>query len=149
ACAETLSACAELGFQPVDGDGDFRKLQAAIRDHQANPKGEAFARITFRDDLIGPVPFAESSPVDRLEQIRAAAIPARVPASWLDGLTAASALQRFTSANGVPMEVVIGATTHPGGVDADPFSSEPFGPARPRAVEQFKGDVAFVERVLA
>ena len=147
ACLQKLPACAELGLPPVDEDKDFQLLQAAMRDHQGNLKGDSFATANFIDDKVGPVTLADSSPVARLDGIRRAKVPARVTASWLDGLTAEGALIRFASADEVPMEIVIGATTHPGGLDADPFSTTPFGPARPSAVEQFSGDVAFLKRV--
>jgi uncharacterized protein len=148
-CIEKITACAELGFPTVDGDDDFKLLQAAMQDHQANIKGESFAQVVFRDDKLGPDTLVGSSPIARLEEIRRAAIPARVSASWMDGMTAEGALLRFASADAVPMEIVIGATTHPGGLDADPFSVEPFGPAQPSAQEQFAGDVDFLKRVLS
>jgi putative CocE/NonD family hydrolase len=87
--------------------------------------------------------------VGLLAEIAAARVPARVSASWTDGATAEGALARFLGAPGSPMEVIIGATTHSGGLDTDPFSRQPFGAARPGAAEQFAADVAFVERVLA
>ena len=54
----------------------------------------------------------------------------------MDGVTARGAITRFHMAPDIPMEVVIGATTHPGGLDADPFSVTPFGLADPSAIEQ-------------
>jgi putative CocE/NonD family hydrolase len=84
-----------------------------------------------------------------MDAIRAAKVPARVSASWLDGTTADSALLRYVSAPEVPMEIVIGATTHPGGLDADPFSTTPFEDARPNAAAQFQADVNFAKRVVA
>jgi uncharacterized protein len=49
----------------------------------------------------------------------------------------------------VPMELVIGATTHAGGLDADPFATTPFAPATPLVEEQFAADIAFVDRIFA
>jgi putative CocE/NonD family hydrolase len=72
-----------------------------------------------------------------------------VSASWTDGATAAGALARYVGAPGSPMEVVIGATTHSGGLHTDPFSRQPFQQARPPAAEQFGADVAFVKRALS
>ena len=69
-------------------------------------------------------------------------------ARWTDGATAEGALARFVGAPDAPMEVVIGTTTHSGGLETDPFAREPFAAARPSAGEQFGADVAFVKRVL-
>lgn len=148
-CGTNLPTCAQLGFAPVDGDESFELLQGAIRDHQGNVPGEAFAGLVYRDDVIGSMSLGDSGAMARLDGIKAAGVPARVAASWMDGMTALSALTRFTMANTTPMEVVIGATSHPGGLDADPFATVPFAPAAPSAMDQFRGDIAFVDRVLA
>ena len=42
-CKDDLAACREIGFQPVDADADFRLLQAAMIDHQANASADGFA----------------------------------------------------------------------------------------------------------
>jgi putative CocE/NonD family hydrolase len=148
-CGTNLATCAELGFTPVDGDASFELLQEAIRDHADNLDGAAFASIVYRDDVLGDTAIGGSSGMDRIESIRSAKVPARVSASWMDGVTALSALTRFTMASEVPMEVVIGATTHAGGLDADPFSTTPFEPAVPSAIEQFTADIGFLDRALA
>ena len=148
-CSTNLATCSQLGFMPIDGDASFELLQGAIRDHADNIDGAAFANVVYRDDVLGDAMIGGSSGMDRIEGIRAAKVPARVAASWTDGMTALSALTRFAMSGDVPMEVVIGATTHAGGLDADPFSTTPFEPAVPGAVEQFTADVAFVDRVLA
>ena len=67
----------------------------------------------------------------------------------MDGTTADGALLRFVEAPDAPMNVIIGATTHPGGLDADPFAVTPFLDARPSGVAQFGADVDFVRRALA
>ena len=148
-CSTNLTTCGQLGFMPVDDDENFELLQGAIRDHQGNIAGGAFAALTYRDDVMGSMSMGDAGAAARIDGIEAAGIPARVAASWMDGVTALSALTRFEMAETVPMEVVIGATTHAGGLDADPFAVEPFGPASPSAIDQFSGDVAFLDRVLA
>jgi uncharacterized protein len=148
-CVADLAACAELGFSPVDGDADFRLFQAAARDHQASVDGGELTRALFRDDRAGTRTFDDMSPIAHLPSIDRARIPARVSASWTDGATAAGALARFTGAPSSPMEVVIGATTHSGGLHTDPFARQPFQAARPSAGQQFAADVAFVQRVLS
>jgi hypothetical protein len=149
ACAADLAACAELGIGPVDGDGDLRLLQAAMQEHQASLDPAAFASVVYSDDRAGAGTFGDASPIGNIAALQSAAVPARVTASWLDGATAQGALARFAALPNVPMEVVIGATTHLGGLQADPFEREAFTGARPAAVEQFSGDVRFAQRVFA
>lgn len=149
ACVADIMTCAKSGIAPVDGDTDFRLLQAAFRDHQSNMRGEDVASLVYKDDPVGTGTVGEMSPAGSVEALRRAAVPARVSASWTDGTTAESALARFAALPNVPMEVVIGATGHSGGVDADPFSRVPFQPARPSAPQQYAADVSFVQRVLA
>ncbi|MGB3336965.1 MAG: CocE/NonD family hydrolase [Devosia sp.] len=148
-CSTNVATCGQLGFAPVDGDSGYELLQGAIRDHQGNIPGDAFADLVYRDDIAGTMSLGEAGGIARVDGIKAAGAPARVAASWMDGMTALSALTRFTMADTTPMEVVIGATSHPGGLDADPFATVPFGPATPSVVDQFKSDIAFVDRVLA
>lgn len=148
-CIAELAVCPFLGLLPVDADADFSLLQAAFVDHRTNLRGEALLEAVYRDDPLGSETVDSMSPAGSVEELRRAAIPARVSASWLDGATAQSALDRFSALPDVPMEVVIGASAHSGGVDADPFSRRPFQAARPPAAQQYAADVAFVQRVLA
>jgi putative CocE/NonD family hydrolase len=147
-CTTDLTTCAELGFTPVDGDVDLSLLQAALREHAGNVDGSALANVLYRDDTVGSGGFDDMSSSGHLDELRRAAVPARISASWLDGATALGALSRFNALKDVPMQVVIGATTHSGALDADPFSVEPFQLARPDAATQYAADVAFAQRAL-
>jgi putative CocE/NonD family hydrolase len=145
-------ACPELSqcnIAPVDGDDDFSLLRAAFKDHASNAPAAALAGLVYRDDLLGTGTVAEMSAIGHLDEARRAALPARVSASWVDGTTAEGALARFAALPRVPMEVVIGATTHSGGLNADPFARAPFLPARPSAEQQYAADAAFIQRVMA
>jgi uncharacterized protein len=148
-CIAELGVCPILGLPPVDADTDFSLLQAALVEHQTNVRGESLLTTVYKDDPFGSGSVDSMSPAGSVEELRRAAIPARVSASWLDGATGQSALERFNALPDVPMEVVIGASAHSGGVDADPFSRTPFQAARPPASEQYAADVAFLQRVLA
>ena len=148
-CLDDLAACSQLGIEPVATDTDFTLFQAAMRDHQANFRGSDLSSLVYKDDALGSGTIRDMNPGDHLAEMRRAAIPARVSASWVDGTTAGSALARFQSLPDVAMEVAIGATTHLGGLDGDPFSRVPFQAARPGAPQQFAADVAFVQRALA
>jgi putative CocE/NonD family hydrolase len=148
-CVADLSTCSQMGVAPVDGDADFTSLQAAFRDHQSNLRGQVLQSLVNRDDALGTGTVDDLSTVEKVDELRRAAVPARISASWMDGTTAHSALARCAALPDVPMEVAIGATAHSGGVDADPFSRKPFAAARPGAVEQYGADVAFVKKVLS
>lgn len=147
-CHLNLATCSQLGFLPVDGDPEFKLLQQAMVDHQANLRSDVFASLVYRDDAMGGMSLGGSGGIARIDGIRAAKVPARVPASWLDGVTALGALTRYAMAPEVPMEIVIGATTHAGGISVDPYATVPFAPAVPSAQQQFADDVEFVTRAL-
>jgi putative CocE/NonD family hydrolase len=150
ACRTSLTACTEFSrvVQPVDGDSELRQLQAAVAE-RAKLDEHSLDKVVYRDDPVGDRTFANSSAIAHVEAIRRAALPVRIGASWLDGTTAASALERFALLPDVPMQVVISSATHPGGLDADPFSAAAFELARPDATAQFSADVEFVQRVLS
>lgn len=151
ACVADAAACADLDppmFPPVDGDEARALLRAALLERQGSFDTSGLLEVAYRDDRVGPGGFDELSGAGYLAGLRRARVPARVSASWVDGLTAQGALQRFEAMPDVAMEVVIGSTTHSGGLDGDPFSRQPFRPARPGAAEQFQADANFVARVL-
>lgn len=148
-CVADLATCASFGIATVDEDVDYRLLQSAFADHLDNVGPEALGQLVFRDDPLGVGTVADMSPAEHLAGINAARVPARVSAGWLDGVTAQGALERFVGAPDVPMEVVISAANHMGGLDTDPFVHEPFGEARPSAAVQSQADVDFVKRVLS
>src|SRR5262249_28379639 len=124
-CLGDRAACGLIGFQPVDEDRDFSLLQAAVKDHQLNVGGAAFSRLVFADDKLDRATMFDYSSISDLPAIRQSRVPVRLSASWLDGTTADGALRRFNEAPEVPTEVFIGATTHPAGLDADPFAETP------------------------
>lgn len=145
ACVDERAACEEAGVMPLSFDTDLSLLQAAFRDHATNADGDGLFAAAFSDDVIGSGTWPDMTPREHAS-VR---MPTRVVASWVDGLTADSALLRYASHPNTPMEVVIGTQTHSGGLDGDPFSRTPFRPARPDAVESYADDIAFVEHALS
>jgi uncharacterized protein len=143
-CIDDVSACADLGIAPAGGDADLALLREAFAEHASNVDGAALAQAIYHDDALGDGLWSAMTPSEHPE----ARVPTRVWASWVDGLTANSALELFESFPSTPMEVVIGATTHMGGLDADPFSQLPFQIARPEPLQAFADDAAFLQRVL-
>jgi uncharacterized protein len=149
ACVAELASCPDVGLARVDEDERFELLQSALVDHRVNLDGASLRTVVYRDDRVGSAGFEGVNASDHVAELRRAAVPARVSASWLDGSTAQSALARFVALPDVPMELAIGATAHSGGLDADPFSTVPFRAARPGAVAQYAADVDFVKRALS
>jgi putative CocE/NonD family hydrolase len=148
-CLTIPAACPEMQLGPVTGDDDFSLLRQALTDHQNNVAPNALENTAYSDDSVGSTSFRDVSPNGHIDELANAAVPTRVSASWLDGTTAQGALARYNALPSVPMQLSIGATTHLGGLDADPFAREPFGPARVTAETQFGNDIAFVQRALA
>jgi putative CocE/NonD family hydrolase len=145
ACVDDVAACSSSGVLGLAVDTDFSLLQAAFRDHAANADGSALFTSEHRDDVVGSGDWDDMLPREHA-RVR---VPTRVVASWVDGLTADSALLRYASHPNTPTQVVIGAQTHSNGLDGDPFSRTPFRPARPSAVESYTDDVTFVRNVLS
>lgn len=145
ACLANVLACADSGVQPLSFDADLSLLQAAFRDHAGNADGDGLFSAEFSDDAIGSGAWPDMTPREHAS-VR---VPARVVASWVDGLTADSALMRYASHPNTPMQVVIGTQTHTNGLDGDPFARVPFQAARPSAAQSYADDITFVKNVLS
>jgi putative CocE/NonD family hydrolase len=78
------------------------------------------------------------SPSQRWKAIDRAAVPAYHWASWFDGGTAEGVLERFARYRS-PLRIVIGAWTHGGGLDANPYRANNIsGLSEPGPVAQLK-----------
>lgn len=124
----------------VDEDSDGTLLAAAVRSHQANPRLDEVTRtLTFRDDSIpewnATIGAADTYRWRRpIEQSR---VPIFGWASWFDAGTSQGVLHRWINWSN-PQVVVIGAWSHGGGHDANPFAPvdatpAPAGAAQDRA----------------
>ncbi len=139
------------GVKPVDSDPDRTLVAAAVVDHARNARvADAARSLEFKDDPFGDGPrFVDrlSSPAWKRKQIEAsgAAIFSRV--GWLDAATVAGALSRFNTFSN-PQRVVIGALSHGGGHDTDPYRS-PDAQPDPSEEEQFVNLFAFFDPLLA
>tara|TARA_R110000782_G_scaffold78276_1_gene154834 strand:+ start:32549 stop:34396 length:1848 start_codon:yes stop_codon:yes gene_type:complete len=124
------------GVKPVDGPDRDRLLAEAVAEHRANADlGAAIVQTDFSDDR-GPsgIGISDVAPYQYRAAIEAAAVPMLVYAGWLDGSTAAGAIARFNTFSNV-QKVYIGAWSHGGQFDTDPFN--PRGaPANPPPAEQ-------------
>jgi putative CocE/NonD family hydrolase len=148
-------ACDQLklqvrGVNPVDADVDGSLLEAAVAEHALNVRvADAARSVEFRDDAFGPGPANVgelSAPGYHLEELAVSGVAYFTRVGWLDGATVNGALSRF---NSLPnrQRVVIGALSHGGGHDADPFRPIDASPD-PSTEEQSANLIAFFNTFL-
>ncbi len=104
--------------------------------------------MSYRDDTLPDgTSMGDVSPYSRRDAIAAADVPMLVRAGWLDAATADGALSRYMTSD-MAQELVIGAWSHGGMDDTDPFQ-----PHRtmsdPTHEQQFQDLAAFFDRSLA
>jgi uncharacterized protein len=110
------------GANPVDGPDGERLLELAIQDHQANANGtEYLSRIECKDDGQDDARF-DAMPYARRAQIEAANVPFLVLAGWQDAGTPSGTFSRLSAFKN-HQEVYIGAWSHGGGFNTDPFAA--------------------------
>jgi len=123
-------------------------LAAAMSEHADNlDLAAALARVTFKDDPLsaGGEGFAAVAPYHRATE--PAAVPTLLTASWMDGGTAAGALDAWADRGG-PMRVEIGAYSHGGIFDSDPLRG-PLPAADPAIETQYVQALQFLGAQLA
>ena len=147
ACLAAASACkGHEQVKPVDGDPDYVQARAALAQHQLNGRPDRhFGGMVFYDD-VGPagVALGDVGASARLAAIRAAATPTQVWGSWLDGGTAASAIERYQAAPEAPTELYLAPWTHGGGKSVDTFLGAAQPDLLPRA-EQRARQLAYLQ----
>lgn len=111
------------GVKPVDGPDGAASLKEAVRDHRNNQNlAKAYANVQFRDDRYGDMQLtiADLNAYAHKAAIENAKVPLLVWLGWFDAATVSGGLSRYaTFAN--PQEVIIGAFSHGGMHDTDPF----------------------------
>jgi uncharacterized protein len=150
-------ACHELGVsdletfrthlprvKAVDGPDGAALREEAILEHANNIDGVyLMSQLPYKDDRDGAVNYLEM-PFARREAIEKANIPMLVLAGWQDAGTAAGALSRLAAFK-VHQEVYLGAWSHGGGFNTDPFTPPGTAP-QPSSDEQFALLVSFFDR---
>jgi putative CocE/NonD family hydrolase len=114
------------GVRPVDADRDGRLLAAAVQEHEENRVAfdQVAELVTFKDEPLrqfGRLPIDIAGAFRYEAEIERSGVPIFGWASWLDAGTAQGAINRFRSWSN-PQVVVIGAWSHGGGHDANPFA---------------------------
>ncbi|PCC74469.1 hypothetical protein SAMN02745121_06727 [Nannocystis exedens] len=131
------------GPRPVDPDD----LDAALAEHADNlDLAAALAGVTFKDDPLaaGGESFDDIAPYRWAAE--RAAVPTLLTASWMDGGTAAGALDAWASEDG-PAIVEIGAYSHGGIFDSDPLR-DPLPAADPAIEAQYVQALQFLAEQL-
>ncbi len=135
----------------MDGEDGEALLAEAVLEHRANVRVDVAAKsYEFRGDPWGPkgrtdvhIVMVPSGNLSKIED-SGTAIFTRV--GWLDAATANGALSRFNSISN-PQKVVIGALSHGGGYDADPFHPKDASPD-PTRDRQRENLIAFFDNFL-
>jgi len=139
------------GVRPVDDTPRLRgaaELVEAVASHRAVDLSGLAGAIEYADDPFGDtgLSLTDISPYALREPIENSNVPMYVWASWIDGVSAEGALSRFGTFTN-PQKLILGAWSHGGEADADPF--RPAGAARsPSMKTQFGKLVAFFDRFL-
>ena len=112
------------GVKPVDADPSGAHL-ATILAHRHNPPAvQSFGKPEFRDDRIqtveGPISLDQITPFGLRARIEAAGVPMMVWCGWLDAGTCDGSLSRYRNFKN-PQQLVIGAYSHGGVYNVDPF----------------------------
>lgn len=112
--------------KPLDVDVDGQMMQAALADHRSNLDlwDAASQLVDYDDEPSHRLGYPESAPFARRDHVDGDVVAMRPVGSWYDAGTAAGVLARFRS-TAAPQHAVIGAWSHGGGFDADPFRPEP------------------------
>jgi len=140
------------GVRPVDSDTDRSILKAASQSHSENTSlADYLDTLVYRDEY----PIAENLKdtgdkavsIHRSRQrFEGTALPMYQWGSWFDAGTAAGILSRFSEWD-VPYRFIIGAWSHGGGHDANPYAEQD-APSRPSVDEQFADVFAFLDPLM-
>jgi putative CocE/NonD family hydrolase len=124
------------------------ELAAAVATHRPVDLSGVAGAIEYADDPFGDtgLSLADVSPYSLREAIERSNVPMYVWASWIDGVSAEGALSRFATLSN-PQKLILGAWSHGGEADADPFLPANAAP-NPPVKTQFAKLVAFFDRYL-
>ncbi len=139
------------GIKPVDGDSGAALLVAAVAEHRGNyDVAEFVASMGSPRDSALPDGRPMKMVPPYAPQIRAAAeanqVAMLIRLGWFDGGTVNPGLGRFfTQTN--PMRIEIGAWSHGGGRNTDPFAPTDLPPI-PTSAEQWQAMLEFFDTYL-
>lgn len=140
------------GVKPVDSDSDRSQLAKILAERQNPPLVHSLGLPEFRDDEVatpnGPINLAQITPFGLRAQIESSRVPMLVWCGWLDAGTCDGTLSRYKNFHNV-QQVVIGAFSHGGEFNVDPFLPfDKHSPADPPIEEQYRMQAQFFEHYL-
>ncbi len=112
--------------KPLDDDVEGSAVRAAVAEHDGNVDLWRLASelVDYDDAASRALGYPATAPFARRGGVDGSVVAMRPVGSWYDAGTAAGVLARFRSTE-APQHAVIGAWSHGGGFDADPFRGEP------------------------
>jgi uncharacterized protein len=126
------------GVKPIDADASGAQLAAILKARKSNNVLNGLSGVEYRDDLFRGgkgLTVSDSSPFSKKAAVEQYQVPMFIMTSWMDAATTDGTLARFTNFKS-PQQVTIGAWSHGGGHDADPFAPVENGPV-PSKTEQW------------
>lgn len=136
------------GVKPVDNDTDGKLLALAVKDHQQNAR-DSERGLEFHDDPYGNGPSGSvllANPAGHMEALESSGIAYFSRVGWLDAATVAGVLSRYNTLSN-PQKVVIGALSHAGSHDTDPFKPKKTKPT-PTEQQQVDNFIAYFDHYL-
>ncbi len=140
------------GVKPVDSDRDGKHLREIVSQRHNPALTTSLAATEFSDDAFetskGPLTLAQITPYGLRRQIESSGVSMLVWCGWLDAGTCDGSLSRYRNFKN-PQQVVIGAFSHGGGYDVDPFLPlDKHRPPNPPLAEQMRMHAEFFDRLL-
>jgi len=140
------------GVKPVDSDSDSSQLAKILAERRNPPLVHSLGLPEFRDDKVetpnGPINLAQITPFGLRAQIESSRVPMLVWCGWLDAGTCEGTLSRYKNFHNV-QQVVIGAFSHGGEFNVDPFLPlDKHSPPEPPIEEQYRMQAQFFEHYL-
>ncbi|MCX5770047.1 MAG: CocE/NonD family hydrolase [Candidatus Hydrogenedentes bacterium] len=136
------------GVKAVDEDRGRVLLAEAVAGHKTADLYTGLLQRTYRDDAVAQTgqTAEQISPYGLKKEIEGSGVPMYVWVSWMDAGTVDGALSRYLTFSN-PQKVIIGAWSHGGEHDADPFRPAD-APPDPPVSTQLGMLLAFFDRHL-
>jgi hypothetical protein len=136
------------GVKPVDADRGGRRLAQIVAGRHNNVPWDAMKTARFRDDPYDhtPWPIADRSPYAQKAAVQSGGAAMFLWNGWLDSGNVDGAFNRYHAFSN-PQMVMVGALSHGGLHDTDPFA-ETDRPSNPLPDDQMKEIIAFFDRYL-
>ncbi len=138
------------GVRRADSDPSGKHLAELVKQHHNVNVAAMINKVEFRDDTFGAAEgtfhWSDVSVYGLRGKIEGSHVPMMVWCGWLDANPCEGALIRYKTFSN-PQVVVIGALSHGGNFEVDPFAKS-HTPPNPTRDQQFKMEADFFDRAL-